>query len=87
MYDDFQEQPIVKGNFTLGLHDIFKICLYVSRFYFCISLTSYVMLILIAIVLSSIGVTYKTGFGFGDWIYCTLYIHTVWVYRQLQLCR
>jgi hypothetical protein len=27
-------------------------------------------------------VTYKTGFGFDDWIYCTLYIHTVRDYRQ-----
>jgi hypothetical protein len=22
------------------------------------------------------------GFGLDDWIYCTLYIHTVWNYRQ-----
>jgi hypothetical protein len=22
-----------------------------------------------------LGVTYKTGFGLDDWIYCTLYIH------------
>jgi hypothetical protein len=28
------------------------------------------------------GVTYKIGFGLDDWIYCTLYIHTVWDYRQ-----
>jgi hypothetical protein len=27
-------------------------------------------------------VTYKTGFGLDDWIYCTFYIHTVWEYRQ-----
>jgi hypothetical protein len=26
--------------------------------------------------------TYKTGFGLDDWIYCTLYIHTVRDYRQ-----
>jgi hypothetical protein len=28
------------------------------------------------------GVTYKTGSGLNDWIYCTLYIHTVRDYRQ-----
>jgi hypothetical protein len=33
-------------------------------------------------ILSRIGVTYKTGFGLDDWIYFTLYIHTVRVYRQ-----
>jgi hypothetical protein len=27
-------------------------------------------------------VTYKTGFGLDDWIYCTLYIYTVRDYRQ-----
>jgi uncharacterized membrane protein YqaE (UPF0057 family) len=27
-------------------------------------------------ILSLVGVTYKTGFGLIDWIYCTLYIHT-----------
>jgi hypothetical protein len=27
-------------------------------------------------------VTYKTGFGLDDWIYCTLCIHTTWDYRQ-----
>jgi hypothetical protein len=27
-------------------------------------------------------VTSKTGFGLDDWIYCTLYIHTVLDYRQ-----
>jgi hypothetical protein len=26
--------------------------------------------------------TYKTGFGLDDWIYCTLYIHTTQDYRQ-----
>jgi hypothetical protein len=26
-------------------------------------------------ILSYVGVTYKTGFRFGDWIYGTLYIH------------
>jgi hypothetical protein len=33
-------------------------------------------------ILSRVGVTYKTGFGLDDWIYCTLYIHTVRDYRQ-----
>jgi hypothetical protein len=32
-------------------------------------------------ILSRIGVTYKTGLGLVDWIYCTLYIHRVRVYR------
>jgi hypothetical protein len=32
--------------------------------------------------LSRVLVTYKTGFGFDDWIYCTLYIHTTRDYRQ-----
>jgi hypothetical protein len=27
--------------------------------------------------LSHAGVTYKMGFGLDDWIYCTLYNHTV----------
>jgi hypothetical protein len=27
-------------------------------------------------------VTYKTGFGLDDWIYCTLHIHTVRDYMQ-----
>jgi hypothetical protein len=27
-------------------------------------------------------VTYKKGLGLDDWIYCTLYIHTVWDYRR-----
>jgi hypothetical protein len=27
-------------------------------------------------------VTYGTGFGLDDWIYCTLYIHTALIYRQ-----
>jgi hypothetical protein len=27
-------------------------------------------------------VTYKKGFGLDDWIYCTLYVHTVRDYRQ-----
>jgi hypothetical protein len=27
-------------------------------------------------------VTYKTGFGLDDWIYCALYIYTVRDYRQ-----
>jgi hypothetical protein len=38
-------------------------------------------------ILSRLGVTYKTGFGSDDWIYCTLYIHTVRDYRQLQRYR
>jgi hypothetical protein len=29
-----------------------------------------------------VGVTYKTGFGLDDWIYCILYIYTVRDYRQ-----
>jgi hypothetical protein len=36
-------------------------------------------------ILSRVGrfcVTYKTGFGLDDWIYYTLYIHTVRDYRQ-----
>jgi hypothetical protein len=33
-------------------------------------------------ILSRVGVTYKTGFGLDDWIYCSLYIHTVRNYRQ-----
>jgi hypothetical protein len=32
--------------------------------------------------LSPVGVTYKTGFRLDDWIYCTIYIHTTWDYRQ-----
>jgi hypothetical protein len=32
-------------------------------------------------ILSRIGVTYKTGFGLDDLIYCTYYIHTVRDYR------
>jgi hypothetical protein len=32
-------------------------------------------------------VTYKTGFELDDWIYCTLYVHTVRSYRQLQRYR
>jgi hypothetical protein len=35
--------------------------------------------------LSCVGVldmTYKTGFVLADWIYCTLYIHTIQDYRQ-----
>jgi hypothetical protein len=27
-------------------------------------------------------VTYRTGFGLDDWIYCNLYIHTVQEYEQ-----
>jgi hypothetical protein len=34
------------------------------------------------IILSRVGVTYKTGFGLDVWIYCTLYIHTIRDYRQ-----
>jgi hypothetical protein len=26
--------------------------------------------------------SYKMGFGVDDWIYCTLYIHTVWDYKH-----
>jgi hypothetical protein len=33
------------------------------------------------------GVTYKTGFGLDDWIYCTLHFHTLRDYRKLQLYR
>jgi hypothetical protein len=29
-----------------------------------------------------LSVTYKTGSGLDDWIYCTLYIHTARDYRQ-----
>jgi hypothetical protein len=32
--------------------------------------------------LSRVLVTYNTGFGSDDWIYCTLYIHTTRDYRQ-----
>jgi hypothetical protein len=32
-------------------------------------------------IISRVGVTYKTGFGFDNWIYCKLYIHTVRDYR------
>jgi hypothetical protein len=35
-----------------------------------------------AVHLSRVGVTYKAGLGLDDWIYCTLYIHTVRDYRQ-----
>jgi hypothetical protein len=31
-------------------------------------------------------VTIKKGFGFDDWIFCTLYFHTTRDYRQLQCC-
>jgi hypothetical protein len=27
------------------------------------------------IIMSRVWVTYKTGFGLDDWVYCTLYIH------------
>jgi hypothetical protein len=30
----------------------------------------------VEIILSRVGVTYKTGFGLDDWIHCTLYIYT-----------
>jgi hypothetical protein len=33
-------------------------------------------------ILSRVEVTYKTGFGLDDRIYCTVYIHTVRDYRQ-----
>jgi hypothetical protein len=29
------------------------------------------------LIFSRVGVTYKTGFRLDDWIYCTLYIHTL----------
>jgi hypothetical protein len=29
-------------------------------------------------------VTYETGFGLYDWIYCTSYIHTTRDYKQLE---
>jgi hypothetical protein len=32
-------------------------------------------------------VTYKTGFGLDDWIYCTLHIYTTKDYRQSQRYR
>jgi hypothetical protein len=35
-------------------------------------------------ILSHVEVTYKTGFGLDNWIYCTLYIHTVRNYRQYR---
>jgi hypothetical protein len=31
--------------------------------------------------------SYKTGFGLDDWIYCTLYIHIVRDYGELQRSR
>jgi hypothetical protein len=34
------------------------------------------------LILSRVGVTYKTGFGLDDWIYCTLYNNTARDYRQ-----
>jgi hypothetical protein len=34
------------------------------------------------IILSRVGMTYKTGFGLDDWIYSALYIHTFRDYRQ-----
>jgi hypothetical protein len=33
-------------------------------------------------ILSRVGVNYKIEFGLDDWIYCTLYIHTLRDYRQ-----
>jgi hypothetical protein len=36
----------------------------------------------VTIYFHDLGVTYKMGFGLDDWIYCTLYIHTVRDYRQ-----
>jgi hypothetical protein len=33
-------------------------------------------------ILSLVGVTHKTDFGFDDWIYCTLCIHTFRDYGQ-----
>jgi hypothetical protein len=32
-------------------------------------------------ILSRVWVTYKTSFALVDWIYCTLYIHTVRNYK------
>jgi hypothetical protein len=37
-------------------------------------------------ILSRVGVTYKTGFGFDDSIYCTLYIHSLGL-REIQRYR
>jgi hypothetical protein len=34
------------------------------------------------LILSHVGVTIKMGFGLDDWIYCTLYVHTVRDYRH-----
>jgi hypothetical protein len=34
--------------------------------------------------MSLVGAIYKTGFGLDDWIYCTLYIHTVRDYRKYR---
>jgi hypothetical protein len=39
----------------------------------------------ISLLLSRAEVTYKTGFGLDDWIYCTLYIHTTHNYRQYSV--
>jgi hypothetical protein len=36
----------------------------------------------VGLMLPRVGVTYKKGFGLDDWIYCTIYIHTVRDYRQ-----
>jgi hypothetical protein len=33
-------------------------------------------------IFSRVGVTYETGFGLDNWIYCALYIHAVQDYRQ-----
>jgi hypothetical protein len=36
------------------------------------------------IILSRVGLIYKTGFGLHDWIYCTLYIHNSGLQDDLQ---
>jgi hypothetical protein len=38
-------------------------------------------------ILSHVWVTYKTGSGLEDWIYCALYIHTVRDYRHYKCYR
>jgi hypothetical protein len=36
---------------------------------------------------SHVGVIYKAVSGLDDWIYCTLHIHTIQDYRQLERYR
>jgi hypothetical protein len=37
---------------------------------------------LVPVILSRVGVIYKTGLGLDDWIYCALYIDTNRDYKQ-----